>query len=113
VAFRGWARDCVEVKTTDAYRIDLDTIANYRRALVRQGTLQEDTSSILIIVGRQDTGDLEAQIRGSRHAWDVRLISTDALRRLVSIKEEIEDPQTVRQISDLLIPWSIRRLMGS
>lgn len=29
-----------------------------------------DGSEALIIVGRSDTGDLEAQVRGSRHAWD-------------------------------------------
>jgi len=34
---------------------------------------------VLIVVGRQDTGELEAQIRGSRHAWDIRLISAEAL----------------------------------
>jgi hypothetical protein len=34
--------------------------------LVEQGRLSEDRSSILIIVGRDDTTDLEAQIRGSR-----------------------------------------------
>jgi hypothetical protein len=71
----------VEIKTTDTYRIDLETIANYRRRLVAEGRADESRSSILIVVGRQDTGDLEAQIRGSRHAWDVRLISVEALRR--------------------------------
>lgn len=102
----------VEVKTTDAYRIDLDTLANYRKSLVQDRQILEESSSILIVVGRQDTGDLEAQIRGSKHAWDIRLISTDALRRLVSIKEEIEDPQTVRQISELLTPMEFTRLDG-
>jgi hypothetical protein len=51
--------------------------------LITSGQLKEDQSSILIVVGREDTGDLEAQIRGSRHAWDVRLISVDALLRLM------------------------------
>ncbi|MCP4685975.1 MAG: hypothetical protein GY867_11115 [bacterium] len=64
----------VEVKTTDAYRIDLDKIAGYRRSLVGVGEIEEERSSILIVVGRADTGDLEAQIRGSRHGWDIRLI---------------------------------------
>jgi hypothetical protein len=88
----------VEVKTTDAYRIDLNTIADYRRALIRKGDISEERSSILIVVGRQDTGDLEAQIRGSRHAWDIRIISVDSLFRLVSIREEIEGPSVVRKI---------------
>jgi hypothetical protein len=58
----------VEVKTTDTYRIDLNTIADYRKALVEKGGISEAASSMLLIVGRQDTGDLEAQIRGSRYA---------------------------------------------
>jgi hypothetical protein len=65
---------------------------------------------MLLIVGRQDTGDLEAQIRGSRHAWDVRIISVDALMRLMSIKEEVEDPQIVQRIHSVLIPREFTRL---
>ena len=82
----------VEVKTTDAYRIDLNTIAEYRKALIGTESIAEKASSMLLIVGRQDTGDLEAQIRGSRHAWDIRIISVDALLRLMFTKEEVEDP---------------------
>ncbi|MEB3174177.1 MAG: hypothetical protein VKN60_03160, partial [Cyanobacteriota bacterium] len=67
----------IEVKTTDAYRINLDHIYNYKRRLVEQTRISED-SSILIVVGRKDTGDLEAQIRGSRYGWDFRLISVDS-----------------------------------
>jgi hypothetical protein len=73
----------VEVKTTDAYRISLDTIATYRKKLIENGQIA-GPSSMLIVVGRQDTGDLEAQVRGSRHAWDIRLISAEALLKLVS-----------------------------
>jgi len=76
----------VEVKTTDAYRISLDTIAGYRTRLQEQDTVGKNTS-ILLVVGREDTGELEAQVRGSRHAWDVRLISVDALVSLVKLKE--------------------------
>ena len=65
---------------------------------------------MLLVVGRQDTGDLEAQIRGSRHAWDVRIISVDALLRLMSIKEEVEDPQIVQRIHSILIPREFTRL---
>ena len=45
----------LEVKTTDAYRIKLDRLAAYRRGLKDEGKVSEDTSSILIVVGRQDT----------------------------------------------------------
>lgn len=68
----------IEVKTTDAYRMSLDTVAQYREKLIKAGQLAP-RSSILVVVGREDTGELEAQVRGSRHAWDIRLISTDAL----------------------------------
>lgn len=104
------AKIIVEVKTTDAYRIDLDVVAAYRKKLIKEGITDEDSSSILIVVGRQDTGDLEAQIRGSKHAWDIRLISTDSLLRLVSIKEEVEDPGIEKRIRQILIPREYTRV---
>ncbi len=102
----------VEVKTSDAYRIDLNTVAEYRQHLIKDGKTSEGKSSILIVVGRQDTGDLEAQIRGSRHAWDIRLISVDALLGLMGIKEKVEDPQNLRKISGILIPQEFTRVDG-
>lgn len=99
----------VEVKTTDAYRISLDTIAKYRDRLTGAGRIGA-SSSVLIVVGRQDTGELEAQVRGSRHAWDVRLISADALIKLVQLKENTEDASTGRKIRDLLTPMEYTRL---
>ena len=102
----------VEVKTTDAYRIDLEKITGYRRNLIRQGDISEKNSSVLIVVGREDTGGLEAQIRGSRHAWDIRILSVDALFRLVSIREEIEGPAIARKICDILIPREYTRVDG-
>jgi hypothetical protein len=100
----------VEVKTTDTYRIDLNTIAEYRRTLIDSGRAAEASSSMLLVVGRQDTGDLEAQIRGSRYAWDIRIISVDALLRFMRIKEEVEDPLIVRRIHSVLIPHEFTRL---
>jgi hypothetical protein len=100
----------VEVKTTDTYRIDLDTIAGYRQALAKSGVISLDSSSMLVIVGRQDTGDLEAQIRGSRHAWDMRVISVEALLRMLKLKEEVEDPSILGRIHEILIPREFTRL---
>lgn len=100
----------VEVKTTDAYRIDLNVVAEYRRKLIVAGETAEETSSILLVVGRQDTGDLEAQIRGSRHAWDVRIISVDALTRLMKIMEDVDDPAIVQRIHSILVPHEFTRL---
>lgn len=100
-----------EVKTTDAYRIPLDTIASYRQRLVENKEVTEP-SSILILVGRQDTGELEAQIRGSRHAWDIRVINADSLIRLVELKEDSDDPETGGKIRSLLTPMEFTRLDG-
>lgn len=97
-----------EVKTTDAYRINLDTISGYRDELIQSGRINAE-SSILLIVGREDTGDLEAQVRGSRHAWTVRIISVDALVKLVALKESTELASAAK-IHDLLIPFEYTRV---
>ena len=100
----------LEVKTTDAYRINLDVIAEYRSKLIEQQRINKGNSSILIVVGRQDTGDLEAQIRGSRHAWDIRLLSTDSLIKLLALKETLNDTKTIQQINELLKPREYTRI---
>lgn len=107
--FDNWAL-VVEVKTTDAYRISLDIIAKYRSRLIEKGTISSEKSSILIIVGRNDTGELEAQIRGSKHAWDVRIISIDSLIRLLRIKESLSDESTAQKISMSLRPYEFTRI---
>jgi len=66
--------------------------------------------SILLVIGREDTDDLEAQVRGSRYAWNIRLISTDSLYRLRKLKESLEDPAVERQIREILIPQEFTRL---
>jgi hypothetical protein len=98
----------IEVKTSDAYRINLDRIAGYRENLIKAGTVGEN-SSVLLVVGRDDTGDLEAQVRGSRYAWNVRIISIEALSKLVLLKERT-DQSTVKKIHELFIPFEYTRL---
>ena len=100
----------VEVKTTDAYRLPIETVVNYRRDLIKKNRITEESSSILVVVGREDTGELEAQIRGSRHTWDVRLISIDALVRLMKIRQEVDDPNTESRIRSLLVPREYTRV---
>jgi hypothetical protein len=100
----------VEVKTTDAYRINLDTIAEYRKKLIESNKILKEKSSILIIVGRQDTGDLEAQIRGSKHAWDIRLLSSDSVLKLLVLKESLNDTKTIQQINEILKPNEYTRI---
>ena len=100
----------VEVKTSDAYRINLDTIADYRKKLIEQNRIDKNNSSILTVVGRQDTGDIESQIRGSKHAWDIRLLSTDSLVKLLDTKEALNDTKTIQQINELLKPQEYTRI---
>jgi hypothetical protein len=115
VGFDGIWRDpsghglVVEVKTTDAYRLSLDTVAGYRDQLLAQGVMAQPCS-ILLVVGRTNTGELEAQVRGSRHAWDIRLISVDALLNLVRIKESADSQETIAKIRRLLTPLEYTRL---
>lgn len=99
----------VEVKTTDAYSISVDTIAGYRKMLDEAGEINEK-NSMLLVVGRYDTGQLEAQVRGSRHAWDMRLISIDSLANLVNLKESTEDIETSSKIRSILVPMEYTRL---
>lgn len=101
----------IEVKTTDAYSINIDTIANYRKRLIDAERIIADSSSMLMVVGRQDTGGLEAQIRGSKHAWDIRLISIDSLLKLLSLKEEfLDNENTFKHICQILKPLEFTRL---
>jgi hypothetical protein len=94
----------IEVKTTDAYRINLDVVNDYQKKLHQSGKIKLEESSVLIVLGRQDTGDLEAQIRGSKHASDIRLISTDSLISLLTLREKLNTPHTVNQINEVLKP---------
>ena len=99
----------VEVKTTDYVTVNLDRLADYKERLVNEGRIQRN-ASILIVVGREDTGALEAQVRGSRYAWDMRLISVERLIKLVQIKEKSDDPATVYQIRQLLQPFEYTKI---
>jgi hypothetical protein len=99
----------IEVKTTDYVTIPLDKLATYKERLVTAEQLSRN-SSILIVVGREDTGALEAQVRGSRYAWEMRLISVEGLIKLVQIKEKSDDPGTLLQIRQLLQPFEYTKI---
>lgn len=94
----------IEVKTTDAYRINLTTIASYATKLKINGGKENRKFGMLLVVGRQDTGDLEAQIRGSKFAWDVRLISIDSLMQLARLVSTSADEGTVATLRRSLFP---------
>jgi len=99
----------IEVKTTDYVTIPLEKLATYKEKLVMADRLSHD-SSILIVVGREDTGALEAQVRGSRYAWEMRLISVEGLIKLVQIKEKSDDPASLLQIRQLLQPFEYTKI---
>lgn len=101
----------VEVKTTDTYSIPLDTVDGYRRRLVADGQVEEG-SSVLFVVGRDDTGALEAQIRGSPHAWTMRMIGAASLVRLLQVKVNSEAPGVVQRVRSVLRPIEYTRLDG-
>src|SRR5438552_6857174 len=99
----------VEVKTTDYVTVSLDKLAGCREKLNADHRIGSN-ASILIVVGREDTGALEAQVRGSRYAWDMRLISIERLIKLVQIKEKSDDSSTLNQIRQLLQPFEYTKI---
>lgn len=99
----------LEVKTTDAYTIDLETVATYRKKLIEEKEISDD-ASILFVVGRKDTGAIEAQVRGSKHAWDIRIISADALLKLVNIKEDSDSSVTIEKLRSILRPNELTKV---
>lgn len=107
--FPGGYSIVVEVKTTDAYTVSLTKLADYRDALIKSGKIS-DKSSILIVVGRKDTDSMEAQVRGSRHGWDIRLISVDKLLKLVEIKEAADSKETIQKIRTVLTPLELTKV---
>jgi hypothetical protein len=99
----------IEVKTTDAYTVKLEKYAEYKRRLWLEKRLSEGAST-LIVVGREDTKALEEQIRGSRYAWEMRLISVEGLIKLVKINQKSDDTSTLNQIRQLLRPFEYTKI---
>lgn len=99
----------VEVKTTDAYTIRLDTIANYRDRLVEENRIPKETP-ILIVIGRNDTSSLEAQVRGSRHAWSMRIVGIDALIKLMEVNLSTSSDDVTEKIHTILRPFEYTRI---
>lgn len=108
-----WTNDLmrmvVEVKTTDAYRINLSTLASYAKK-IHEEDVDDKGFGILIVVGRQDTGDLEAQIRGSKFAWDIRVISAESLIDLAKLFTVAVDTETSSALQQALLPVEYTRV---
>lgn len=93
-----------------AYSIDLAHIAHYRDSVALRADTAANDISILLVVAREETGSLEAQVRGSRYAWSVRILGVDCLHKLLRLKETLDDPAVAQQIQDVLIPQEFTRL---
>jgi hypothetical protein len=100
----------VESKASTAYSISLSRVAGYRAQIAPSLGVSPEDISVLLIVGTEDTEELEAQVRGSRHAWSVRLLGVQSLVRLLKLKETLGDPAVERQIQEILIPQEFTRL---
>jgi len=104
----------IEVKTTAEFSIDLDRIVDYKKHLVATQQVDADKVSVLIVIGRPSkaTKSVEAQIRGGRHAWEMRIISVEALFHLLEIRQNIEGAATLKKIHELLFPMEFTCLDG-
>ena len=103
----------IEVKTTTTYPINLGTLTKYKNELIEKKIIDQNKSSILIVAGRDDTGNIEEQIRGSRNAWDTRIISCEALLDLLRVKETLSGVrETLLKIQKVLQPLEYTRLDG-
>lgn len=100
----------VESKSSTGFSIQLARIADYRKQVAPRLSLEPDNISILLVVGDDETADLESQVRGSKYAWNVRLIGVHALFRLLRLKEALDDEHVERQIRGLLVPQEFTRL---
>jgi len=99
----------IEVKTTNAYTIKLDVIAGYRDRLVEAGRVASD-SPILIVIGRDETESLEAQVRGSRHSWAIRIIGIEALIKLMEVNLSTSSKEVTEKIHAILRPIEYTRV---
>ena len=99
----------VECKTTDAYRISTDTLVKYANELEHERGLVS-TPDILIVVGRVDTGDIEAQIRGSRKDDKIRVIGVESLLSLTQAMAALAGGPATEKLRQSLIPQDFTRL---
>lgn len=99
----------IEVKTTNAYTINLDVIARYCERLVETGRVPRDTP-VLIVIGRNDTESLEAQVRGSKHAWSMRIIGVEALIKLMYVNLTTSSELVLGKIHKVLRPLEYTRV---
>ena len=99
----------IECKTTDAYRISTKTLLGYSNDLKEKKGLQL-APPILLVVGRVDTGDIEAQIRGSRADDRISVIGVESLLSLAKAAVELSDGPAADSLRKVLLPRDYTRL---
>jgi hypothetical protein len=100
----------IETKSSTTYRIRLESIARYRIELQKTRSLNESYPALIVVGESADTTDLEAQIRGSRQAWDIRVISFEALLKLATLKINTDEPDSAELIRKVLVPREYTKL---
>jgi len=116
IGFDGyWSQDdlnlIVECKTTDAYRISMETLLEYSRRIRKEKNLSVEPP-VLLVVGRVDTGDIEAQIRGSRADDRISVIGAESLLMLAKSISELSDGPASKSLKSMLFPRDYTRLDG-
>lgn len=105
----GW-KIIVEVKAKDNFKIELSKLIRYRDLLLENNECSVTASSILIVIGNEETEELEAQIRGSRYAWDIRVLGIKALLKLFEVYQSTNSPEIPIKTSQLLKPHEFTRV---
>ena len=99
----------IEVKTTDAYRINTNKLIEYSERVKVEKNLDK-APPVLIVVGRQDTGDLESQIRGCRADDRMSIIGAEKLLYLTGSALEIGDGPATSAMRNILTPRDYTRI---
>jgi hypothetical protein len=94
----------VEVKSSDAFSIDLDLLARYARELDKEAASEPTVTHVLVVVAREDKSAIVSQIRGSRHAWTMRVVSVASLLQLVRTAQRAIDEGTKQALRKVLHP---------
>lgn len=95
----------MESKTSDAYTLNVDTIIGYREKLIKNNQIDQNSNSILIVLGRDDKNTFSNIIKGSNQSENIRIISVTALYKLLEIYEKENRSSIVqRKIMELLTP---------
>lgn len=87
-------------------------LLTFKKELEQQKVIDYRQSSILIITAPGDTTNLEQRLRRSNFATEFRLISMEALLKLMRLKEDLEDPLVLQQLLELLTPHDYLRVDG-